>query len=665
MDTYQHGLSRRAGMDRDRLMRYVLTGVASVTVLIIALIIGFIAMNGADLFADVSISEFLFGTEWNPDKGVYGAVGVIAGTLLVTLGAVAFAFPVGLGAAIYISEFASPRSRNILKPICEVFAGIPSVVYGFFGLIVLIPLLLEVFPNQLVYGSSWLAASILLGVMALPTIISVSEDAIHSVPASYREASMALGATRWETIIKVIVPAAISGISAAATLGIGRAIGETMAVMMVSGNANIIPDPLWNIFSLISTITGTLALEMPEVVVGDTHYSALFMLALTLMVMVLVINMVARHVIRRTKRRYGGYDPKDSLCFRVLGRETLLGDGITAWFNDNRDRIMSVGLYVMAFVLTWMFASLLTEDLAALLCAVAVTSGLYAVKSILGDMGASFRQRVAKGLLTADMALVVLMLVAILGYILMKGIPALSLDFITQAPTNGGRDGGIMPAIIGTLELLGGSALIALPLGILTGVYLGEYARDTRFNRLVRETIDILNGTPSVVFGLFGMTFFVLYLDFGYSMIAGWFALAFMITPVIIRTTEESLRAVPKELREASRAMGATKWQTTYRVVLPAAMGGTVTGSILALGRAAGETAPIMFTAVVAFSTVLADSVFEPVMALPYHLYYLAAEVPGTEAYQFGTATVLLLIVLSMFLVASVLRNHYSKKVRW
>jgi phosphate transport system permease protein len=263
------------------------------------------------------------------------------------------------------------------------------------------------------------------------------------------------------------------------------------------------------------------------------------------------------------------------------------------------------------------------------------------------------------------MALVVLMLMAILGYILMKGIPALSLDFITQAPTDGGRDGGIMPAIIGTLELMGGSALIALPLGILTGVYLGEYARDTRFNRLIREAIDILNGTPSVVFGLFGMTFFVLYLDFGYSMIAGWFALAFMITPVIIRTTEESLRAVPKELREASRAMGATKWQTTYRVVLPAAMGGTVTGSILALGRAAGETAPIMFTAVVAFSTVLADSVFEPVMALPYHLYYLAAEVPGTEAYQFGTATVLLLIVLSMFLVASVLRNHYSKKVRW
>lgn len=222
-----------------------------------------------------------------------------------------------------------------------------------------------------------------------------------------------------------------------------------------------------------------------------------------------------------------------------------------------------------------------------------------------------------------------------------------------------------MPAIVGTLELVLGTAAIALPLGIFTGVYLSEYAKDTRATRTLREAIDILNGTPSIVFGLFGLSFFVIYLGFGYSIIAGWFALAFMILPVIIRTTEEAVRTVPKELREASRALGATKWRTTVKVVLPAAISGITTGSILAIGRAAGETAPIMFTAVVAFQPHLATTIFEPVMALPYHLYYLAAEVPGATDVQFGCATVLLLIVLVMFGTASLIRNHYNKKVKW
>lgn len=664
MVSYQYGLKKKTGLNTDLTMKYVLAAVASLTVLIILLIIAFIAMNGAGLFQDVSISEFLFGTTWNPSTGSYGAVGVVLGTILVTLGAIAFAFPVGLCASIYISEFASPKVRNILKPLCEVFAGIPSVVYGFFGLVVLVPLLADLFPNHLLFGSSWLAASILLGIMALPTIISVSEDAIRAVPHSYREASLALGATRWESTIKVIVPAAVSGISAAVTLGIGRAIGETMAVMMVSGNANIIPDPLWNIFSLISTITGTLALEMPEVVVGSTHYSALFMLALVLMVLVLAVNIIARYVIKRTKRKLTGYDPKDTLFYKMTGREHLLNTSSDK-FVKNKDLMMQVGSIVIIFIGVWMAASLFVGDIPAMLVSIMAVVAVITIKKIFTSINSSVKQEMAVGMLKLIMGFVVLILFVIIGYILMKGIPALSWDFITQYPTNGGRTGGIMPAIVGTLELIAGTALIALPLGILTGIYLGEYAKDTKFNRIIREAIDILNGTPSVVFGLFGLTFLVIYLDFGYSLIAGWLSLSFMILPVIIRTTEEALRAVPGELREASRAMGATKWQTTYKVVLPAAFGPAITGAILAIGRAAGETAPIMFTAVAAYKPVLAESIFDSVMALPYHLYHMAAEVPGTEAIQYGTATVLLIIVLAMFGAASVLRNHYNKKVKW
>ncbi len=648
----------RIGIDVDTTMRYILIAVASTAVLIIFLIILFIAGNGVKLFSDVDPIQFIFNTEWSPSDGLYGALPMILGTLLVTIGAIAFAFPVGLLAAIYISEFASPKVRSVLKPLCEVFAGIPSVVYGFFGLVILVPFLSKIFNNNLLFGSSWLAASIVLGIMALPTIISVSEDAIRAVPHSYREASIAMGANRWETTAKVIVPAAVMGISAAVSLGIGRAIGETMAVMMVSGNATIIPDPLWNIFSLISTITGTLALEMPESVVGDTHYNALFMLAVVLMVMVFIVNIVTKRITENMKRKFHG-----------TVKESRFSNGrfanISEFMQRNKKTIMMASLYVLIFALSWMILSLMMSGMTSLIASIVITLAVFGALKGVSKLNPTDREDVAKCVLITNMGFVLLLLAIIISDILIKGIPGLSIDFITSAPSQGGRAGGIMPAIVGTLELIAGTAAIALPLGILTGIYLAEYAKENRFNNIIRGAIDTLNGTPSVVFGLFGLSFFVIYLGAGYSLVAGWAALSMMILPVIIRTTEESIRAVPNELREASRAMGATKWQTTYRVVVPAAIGGTITGAILAIGRAAGETAPIMFTAAVAFQPTLAKSIFDPVMALPYHLYYLTAEVPGTTTYQYATATILLLIVLSMFVLASIVRSHYNKKIRW
>ena len=403
---------------------------------------------------------------------------------------------------------------------------------------------------------------------------------------------------------------------------------------------------------------------MPEVAVGSEHYSALFMLALVLMIMVLGVNVIARRIINRTKRRFEGYDPGDSLTHRLFG-----GTGpftvIPEFWHSNKGRIIKAGALVLVFVAGWMAASLFIGDLASLLFALSVTVLVTIVTHLLKRINPNTGQEIAVCALMVNMVIVVAILVAILGHILINGIPYLSVGFLTQYPTDGGAGGGIFPAIVGTLELLIGTAVIAFPFGILTGIYLAEYAKDTKPNRLIREAIDILNGTPSVVFGLFGLTFFVIAMGMGQSLLAGCLALSLMIVPVIIRTTEEALRTVPKELREASRAMGATKWQTIYRVVLPAAMGGTITGSILAIGRAAGETAPIMFTAAVAFQPELAGSLLEPVMALPYHLYYLATEVPGATGAQYGTATVLLMIVLGMFIVASLVRNRYNKKIRW
>ena len=663
MESYRHGARGTRGVDSDRVVKFVLTAVSSLAVLIVVLIIAFTFGNSWKSITENGILDFLFGTSWVPTSGAYGAGSLILGTLLVTLGAMVFAVPVGVGCAVYISELASPRTRRILKPTVEVFTAIPSVVYGFLGMVLFVPIIKMIFPDQQLFSSSWLAASLVLGIMALPTVVSVSEDAIHAVPASFREASMAMGATKWETISKVVIPAAVSGISTAIILGIGRAIGETMAVLMLSGNAAQVPDPLWNIFSLVSTLTGTIALQLPESVSGSLTQSALFELGVILMVMVLIINICARRVVRRS----GAGERKPSLFSRIAGRSGGSGGPgrIRTLAYDRRSQLIKAFMLILVFVAVWMFASLLTGTGMSLIAAAACTLVAAGLTAAYSKIGSGTRQEICFGALKVVMAFVLLILAVIIGYVLLKGLPHISWEFLTTSPTNGGRSGGIYPAIVGTLELLAGTALIAFPVGICTGIYLNEYARDTRYTRVIREAIDLLNGTPSIVFGMFGMVLFVTYLGFGYSLIAGWITLAFMILPVIIRTTEEALKAVPMDLREASRAMGATKWGTIRKVVIPAAMGGVVTGSILSIGRAAGETAPIMLTAAVISSPNLASSIFDSVMALPLHLYHLAMDVPGSTDMQYATATVLLILVVAIFGIASLVRTHYEKKVKW
>ncbi len=665
MESYQYGLERRSRTDSDKVMRYVLLAVSSLAVLIVLLIILFTFGNSVNAIKEIGILDFLFGDVWRPSGGDYGALPLITGSILVTLGSMVLAVPVGIACAIYISEIAPAKLRTTLKPIVELFSAIPSVVFGFVGMMVIVPALKVLFPDQQLFSNSWLAASIVLALMAMPTIISVSEDAIHAVPRSYREASLAMGATKWESIVKVVLPAAVSGVSAAIILGIGRAIGETMAVLMLTGNAPIIPDPLWNVYSLISTLTGTIALQLPEAVTGSVTQSALFELGVLLMIIVLIINMLSRHVVNSAKRRIGEGDGKPSLLFRMTGRSSIIPESVSDRLSEHRSTLMRCGMLLLAFIGVWMFASLLTSDVMALVSAAVVVAALVGLGYVFDKVDSTSRQTVCIGGVTVVMGAVILMLAIIIGHILIKGIPALSIEFLTTSPAPGGRGGGIYPAIIGSLELIAGTAVIAFPLGVLTGIYLNEYAKDTRFTRIIREAIDLLNGTPSIVFGMFGMVLFVTAMGFGYSLLAGWITLAFMILPVIIRTTEEALKSVPKDLREASRAMGATKWRTIYKVVLPAAMGGVVTGAILSIGRAAGETAPIMLTAAVISQPHLAGSILDPVMALPLHLYHLAMDLPGTTELQYGTATVLLIIVLVFFVAASLIRSHYSKKVRW
>ncbi len=275
-------------------------------------------------------------------------------------------------------------------------------------------------------------------------------------------------------------------------------------------------------------------------------------------------------------------------------------------------------------------------------------------------------QRLGIGFLVVVTIAVIIPIIAVIGVIVVQGLPAITADFLFTAPRDGMRAGGIWPAIVGTFLLTVGTAIFSVPLGVAIAIYLSEYARDNKFTRTIRLAIINLAGVPSIVYGLFGLGLFVLALEFGSSILAGSLTLAIMTLPVIISTAEEALRSVPQSFRTVSISLGGTKWQTIRKVVLPNALPGIITGVILGLERAAGETAPILFTVAAFYLPTLPSSIFDKTMALPYHLFVISTQVPGMPLQlQFGTALVLLVFVLSMTLIATIIRSYYRRKRVW
>ncbi len=279
-----------------------------------------------------------------------------------------------------------------------------------------------------------------------------------------------------------------------------------------------------------------------------------------------------------------------------------------------------------------------------------------------------FKQNVFFALVRGAALIITLVLGGIVFYILYHGVSAISWEFLTKPPTHAMTKGGIMPAILGTIYLTLGAIAVGLPLGIASAIYLTEYAKQGKIVRFIKVGINCLAGVPSVVFGLFGLGFFVIFLKFGSSILSGSLTLGFLILPTIIGASEEALKSVPQTFREASLSLGVSKWQTILRIVLPNAMPGILTGSILGIGRAAGETAPIMFTAAAYFTAKLPGSIFDEVMALPYHIYVLATagtNIEATRPIQFGTVLVLVAVVLGIDLIAIVVRAYMRKNKRW
>ena len=275
-------------------------------------------------------------------------------------------------------------------------------------------------------------------------------------------------------------------------------------------------------------------------------------------------------------------------------------------------------------------------------------------------------QKLGFSLLTLMTFMTVIPIIATVIYIVVQGAPAISWEFISGFPRDGMREGGILPAIIGTFYLTLGTAIFSVPLGIGAAIYLSEYAPENKTTRLIRLAIINLAGIPSVVYGLFGLGLFVLFLKFGTSILAASLTLSIMTLPVIISTTEEALRAVPQSFRTVSISLGGTRWQTIRRTVLPQALPGIITGVILGLERAAGETAPILFTGAAFFLPRLPNSPFDATMALPYHLFVISTQVPEMPIQiQYGTAMVLLFFVLGMNLLATYVRGRARAKRQW
>lgn len=283
------------------------------------------------------------------------------------------------------------------------------------------------------------------------------------------------------------------------------------------------------------------------------------------------------------------------------------------------------------------------------------------------DLKKRTSQKFAFGFFTLLSYLVVAILFVILGFIIIKGGSVISWDFLTKAPEEGMTKGGIFPAIVGTFYLIVGSSIISFPIGIMSGIYMNEYATNGKVVRFIRIMTNNLSGVPSVVFGLFGISLFVNALGWGDSIIAGSFTLALMSLPLIIRTTEEALKSIDDSFRHGSLALGATKLQTIRRVVLPMAFPNIITGLILSVGRVSGETAPILFTVAAYFLPQLPGSIFDQCMALPYHLYVISTsgtDIEASRGMAYGTALVLIAIVLVVNLLANLLRNYFAKKVK-
>jgi phosphate transport system permease protein len=557
-------------------------------------------------------SDSWFQTRWRPEGNppIFGAMPFVYGTIMTSLIAMALALPLGVGTAAYLSEIAGARVRRVASFFIEMLAAIPSVVYGFWGLLVLAPEMQKFYtwiggPN--VGGQGLVTAGIILAIMIVPYIASISYDVCQAVPRAQREAALALGATKWQTIWRAVLPYARPGIIAGGFLALGRALGETMAVTMLIGNKGEIS---FSPFAVGTSIPSALATQYNEAR-NDLHRSVLVELGLLLLLVTVVINILARWLLRRI-------GPKRHGKRAAVQSETPPVPASTAPVRSGEPPRA-----LLRPQPSWLSAGLVNRVMSALLgLCVLVTMGL---------------------------------LIIILAFLLERGVTALDWDFFTKlpGPTSQKTGVGLAHALLGSLKIVGYATLFAVPIGLLAAVYLAEY-RNGPLAHGTRFIAELLAGVPSIIVGIFAAVVFdmvTLFLKKQYGIqiwFFGWsgvFALAVMMLPIVIRASEEALKLVPRTLRDASLALGSSHVQMILRVTLPAALSAVVTAVFLSIARIAGETAPLLMTTGTSDDWPRSLTNFTP--NLPYYIYeYGRSGVPHQVRQAWAAAFVLMVVIL-------------------
>ena len=613
---------------------------ACVAVLAVILIFVFTFWKAIPVITDIGLGEF-FGLTWAPTEGRYGILALLAGSGIVTVGSLAIGVPLAVGCAVFLTEIAGKRLAGIVSTAVDLLAGVPSVVYGFFGLVILRPLVAGL-TGGLGFGA--LTVWLVLAIMIVPTVTTLTMDALRSIPMGIREASFAMGATRWQTIYKVVLPAAKMGIVNAVVLGMGRAIGETMAVLMVVGNAPVIPG---GIASPLSTITSQIALDMGYS--SGLHRSALFGMGVVLFIISASLVGIVRAV---SSARESGRGRSRHRRAKAADRAVVAG-GV------NFDHAEAPAEHAPAQMLT-------ADDVTPVTGAVteAREGSRARIKRLLaeGAKGGGNKNRtndLMLGVFRAAGIVTTAVLVVIIAFVAVNGLPVMSLDFIFGWPEGVNAEGGIFPTIVSTLYVTALAMLICAPIAVLAAVYLAEYAKQGRLVTFIRYAADTLSSVPSIVMGLFGYAMFVEAMGFGLSMLSAALALALMMMPIVMRTTEEAIRAVPRYIRWGAYGLGATKWQVVSKIVLPSAFPRIATGIVLAIGRAIGETAVVLYTMGQAINLPLTP--LDSGRPMTIHLYQLANEGINMQA-AYGTALMLMLMILAFNLFARYISRRSASK---
>ncbi|MBN1280524.1 MAG: phosphate ABC transporter permease subunit PstC [Candidatus Thermoplasmatota archaeon] len=617
--------------------------------------------------------------ELEKTQPTFGILPFIVGTLLTTTIAIFIAAPLGLGCAIFLSEFCPRKIRMILKPLYELLAGIPSVIFGLWGFFTFGPFLAHslyplitstlgeyiwFFKTTTRIGNDVLTASIVLGIMILPIIITLSEDAIHVVRKDLKEGSLALGTTRWQTVKHIILPEAKSGIITSIILATGRAIGETMAVLMIMGAFYQIPSSL---FDSGGTMTSVIAATLGWGYSYDQIRHALFAIGIVLFFLIFILNVLILSIHRKNKHNYSHrifLFLKEKLKQRKKEKSNKLmknTQNIQALSSAKKFKIVSDKIS-KNFVIIDSTHKKTSED-------ATYESSRSQFKDLIRTFStkkALQSEKIIKIILFLCAITVTLFLVAIIQDIIVKGGLALKPEYLFQKEEMGGLGGGFANAITGSLQLVAIALAFAAPLSIGAAIYIQEYIKkDNIITKIILFASDTLASTPSIVFGAFGFMFFVIFLEFKISMIAGGLTLGIMVIPLLLRSSIESIKSIPREFQEGALALGATKWQTIRTVILPPAAPGITSGAIISMGRAIGETAAVMFTA--GYSAHVATSIFQPTASMSnmiYLFYSVSAQWPTLYEKIYAVAFILIIMILALNAIARLVSYRASRMMK-